>query len=183
MKPSSTVSMCAVAAIFACSHEQRPPSSQEAVSSRTQPLVVTPSPVRSVATTAPVRPLATTATPPVVPPEPSVSQDEPLLTPASGVATPRTGSAQLVPNAAPQDKADTAEDQASVREIRELLAADKTISPSAKLTIVARNGRVWLRGQVTTAEVTTAEERAAIERSARRAGGVVDVRNELVVME
>jgi hypothetical protein len=169
MKPSITVSMCAVAAILACSHDQRPPSSQEAVATQSQPLVAAP---------APVRPLATTATPPVVPPEPSVSQDEPLLTPASGVATPRTGSLELVPNAAPQDKADTAEDQASVREIRELLAADKSISPSARLTIVARNGRVWLRGQV-----TTAEERAAIERSARRAGGVVDVRNELVVME
>jgi len=46
------------------------------------------------------------------------------------------------------------------------------------VTIVARNGRVWLRGQV-----NTAAQRAAIEKAARRAVGVIGVNNELVAME
>jgi osmotically-inducible protein OsmY len=66
-----------------------------------------------------------------------------------------------------------------VREIRELIAADKALSvTSRQITIVVKDGRVWLRGQV-----TTAQDRAALEKLARQAGGVIDVRNELVVME
>jgi osmotically-inducible protein OsmY len=70
-------------------------------------------------------------------------------------------------------------DQESLREIRALLAADKSLSPTArKVTINVRKGRVRLSGQV-----NTAEERAAIERSARQAVNVIDVRNELVVLQ
>jgi osmotically-inducible protein OsmY len=77
------------------------------------------------------------------------------------------------------DKSDSAQDQDSIREIRALLGADKMLAAIApRVTIVARNGRVWLRGQV-----NTAEQRAGIERAARQAAGVIDVNNELVVME
>ena len=75
--------------------------------------------------------------------------------------------------------ADTAEDHESIQDIRAAMAADKSLSAAAKeVTIVARNGRVWLRGHV-----STAEERSAIERAALQAAGVVEVHNELVVAE
>jgi osmotically-inducible protein OsmY len=84
-----------------------------------------------------------------------------------------------VPSTPAVDKAGSPSDEESVREIRQLLAADQSLSATARrVTIVAREGRVWLRGQV-----NTAEERATIERAARQAIGVVDVRNELVVLE
>jgi len=80
---------------------------------------------------------------------------------------------------APDDQATSPQDQQSVREIRELLAADPGLASIApRLVIVARRGRVWLRGQV-----NTATQRAAIEKAARQAGGVIDVKNELVVLE
>jgi hypothetical protein len=117
-----------------------------------------------------VPPPATEAPPP---------PDETRLTPASALGQPRPTSAPLAPSDPALDKADSASEQQSLREIRELLAADKSLSATARqVTIVVRDGRVWLRGQV-----NTAEERAAVERAARQAGGVVDVRNELVVME
>jgi osmotically-inducible protein OsmY len=78
-----------------------------------------------------------------------------------------------------RDKPETAEDEQSIREIRALLASDRALAPiSAQVTIAVRGGRVWLRGQV-----NTAGERAAIEKAARRAGGVLVVKNDLVVME
>jgi len=59
------------------------------------------------------------------------------------------------------------------------LAADKSLSPTARqITIIARRGRVYLIGQV-----NTAEERAAVERAARKAANVIDVTNRLVVLE
>jgi hypothetical protein len=100
------------------------------------------------------------------------------LTPASGVATPRSGSPQPSPKDAVNQFSGPA-DEESVRQIRELLAADRSLSPSARnVTIVARDGIVTLRGQV-----NTDQERAAIERAARRGGGVIEVRNELAVLE
>ena len=77
------------------------------------------------------------------------------------------------------DTTESNEDRESVGEIRALLAADSSLSPGARqVRIVARKGRVWLRGQV-----NTPEERAAIERAARKAANVRDVRNELVVLQ
>jgi osmotically-inducible protein OsmY len=101
------------------------------------------------------------------------------LTPANGLGQPRPKQAQFVASAPGVDKANSAADQASVRELRELIAADKSLSATSRqVTVVAKDGRVWLRGQV-----TTAQDRATLERLARQAGGVIDVRNELVVME
>ena len=95
------------------------------------------------------------------------------LTPASGFGSFRPVAAALVPTDPTLDKPETAKDQESIRQIRELLASDGRLAAiSSQITIVARGGRVWLRGQVNTAE-----------KQARRAGGVLDVKNELVVME
>lgn len=77
------------------------------------------------------------------------------------------------------DKPETSADEESVREIRGLLASDKSLSNTARqVTVIARQGRVRLAGQV-----NTAKERAAIERYARMAANVRDVKNELVVLE
>jgi hypothetical protein len=132
---------------------------------------------------APPAPGIPTNNPPVAPPAAPLTlppdQTPITLTPASGFGAPRTGSAKLVASDPARDKPDSAQDQESIREIRELLAADKALAPVAsRVTIVARNGRVWLRGQV-----NTAEQRAGIERSALRAAGVIGVNNELIVME
>jgi osmotically-inducible protein OsmY len=92
---------------------------------------------------------------------------------------PRAVSPALLPGDSAMNLADTEQDHQSIREIREAIASDKSLSLAAKeVTIVARNGRVWLRGHV-----TTADERAAIERAARQAAGVMEVHNELVVTE
>ena len=113
-------------------------------------------------------------TPPVVP-APSA---EPALTPASSVGQPRP-SMGFVPIDNRRDKPESHQDVESILEIRQLLAADTTLSQSARnIIIVARDGRIWLRGSV-----STAQERSAIERAARKVVHVIDVRNELTVME
>ena len=148
MKLSIAVWMCAAGAV-ACSHDARPQS-------------------------APVTPSTTAAPLPYETP----------LTPASGAGSPRAVSASLVsaspaPTERPRDTAESAQDQESIREIRALLASDKALSTTtSQVTIAARDGRVWLRGQV-----NTAEQRAGVERIARGAGGVLDVKNEIVVLE
>jgi hypothetical protein len=175
MKLVITALLCAAAA---CSRESRPQTVQ-AAGTTTSPLQTA-----LVATTQPGEPGSPgipTNNPHVAPPaaEASPPPDQTPLTPASARGEPRPTSAQLVPTNPALDKADSPSERESVREIRELLAADKALSATARqITIVVRDGRVWLRGQV-----NTAEERAAVERAARQAGGVVDVRNELVVME
>jgi hypothetical protein len=183
MKLSITV-LCALGAV-GCSHDSRP-----------QTAVAAPPPTTRVETaqvseSAPPQPGIPTNPPPVAPPAPQLTpppDQTPLtLTPASGAGSLRSsasGSASLVsaPTAgsdSTRDKAETARDQESIREIRQLLASDKTLASVApQLTIVARNGRVWLRGQV-----STNEQRASIEKVARSAGNVLNVNNELVVME
>jgi osmotically-inducible protein OsmY len=100
------------------------------------------------------------------------------LTPSSGVgdARPTSTSPALDPVL---DKTETSDDRDSAREIRARLAADKSLSATARqVTINVDHGRVRLRGQV-----NTAEERAAVERAARKAVNVIDVRNELVVLQ
>ena len=181
MKLSITVWLGAAAAV-ACSHDTRPQTIATAP----------PAPVRvetaQVSEAAPPEPGIPTRAPNVAPPAPAVApppDQTPLtLTPASGFGAPRRGSAALVaaPAAAADvaaDKAESAQDRESIREIRELMAADATVAAIApQVTIVARNGRVWLHGQV-----STGAQRAAIEKAARRAGGVLNVNNELAVME
>lgn len=173
MKLTITVLLCAAAA---CSRESRPAvQTATPTTTPTQTALVAPAPGE------PGAPGIPTNNPEVAPPktEAAPPPDETPLTPASTLGAARPSSAQLVPSNPVLDKADSPSDQESVREIRGLLAADKSLSATARqVTIVARDGRVWLRGQV-----NTAEERAAVERAARQAGGVVDVRNELLVME
>jgi hyperosmotically inducible protein len=189
MNRSSAVGLLAITGLIACSHDSPPKTVQDSAADRAEPaagdtttplVTTTPTiPTRLAPPTATAAPTPVAAPAPPAAPSPPLVPDEPQLTPASGVAAPRTGSASLAGSSSAQDKADSREDQESLREIRELLAATPALSSTARqVTIVVRNGRVWLRGQV-----STSEERAAIERSARQAGGVIDVRNELVVME
>ncbi|MES1182799.1 MAG: BON domain-containing protein [Myxococcales bacterium] len=181
MKWSTAICLCCTSAsLLACSHETpvrtapaAPPAPPPTAISRLEEAPVKESqPTQSgIPTTAP--PVA----PPVAPP-PAVPPDQVSMTPASGTGSARM--AALVPAAAARDdKADGAQDQESIREIRALVAADPTVASTAsQLVIVARSGRVWLRGQV-----NTAAQRAAIEKAARQAAGVVNVKNELVVLE
>lgn len=166
------------ASALACSRTSRPAHEPSATAAPAATRVET----AQVSESAPPTPGIPTNNPQVAPPPPAVSPaaiETPLtLTPASGVGAPRTASAQLVPSDPQRDKPDTASDQESIREIRALLAADRALAPiAARVSIVARSGRVWLRGQV-----NTPEQRAAIETAARRAAFVIDVNNELLVM-
>jgi len=179
MKPSLAIWLCAGA--LACSHETRPrsapiaaPAPQPTFISRLEeaPIEKSAAPESGIPTTAP------SVAPPVAPPAPP---EVPIsLKPASGTGSPRTASAALVPAPpAPDDKSASAQDQESIREIRSLLASDPALAPLAsRVVIVARNGRVWLRGQV-----NTAAQRAAVEKAARQAAGVFSVKNELAALE
>jgi hypothetical protein len=167
MKLRGTILLCAAAASIACSHDKPPQTAHAAPRPQTQ------APVEIA-----IDPLAPTTKPLVAEPSPAKAPDDPPLTPASGAGGPRT-SAQFVPGDSAMNQADTAEDRESIREIREALGADKSLSETARrVSIIVRDGRVWLRGQV-----STTAERTAIERAARQAAGVLDVRNDLVVME
>ena len=169
MKLSITVLLCVAAGSLACSQEKPPQSANAAWRAQTKPAPLPTS----------LDPLAPTTTARTAEPTPAAVPEEPLLTPASGFGEPRTTSAQFVPGDLAMNQADTPEDQESIREIRTALAADKSLSESARrVSVIARHGRVWLRGQV-----STTAERAAIERAARQAVGVIGVRNELAVME
>jgi len=122
------------------------------------------------------RPQSATSPPP--PTSVQLPYDEPM-TPASGVGSGRTVSMGLVPTETARDQAASAQDEESIREIRSLLVGDRSLATLATgIRIVARDGRVWLRGQV-----NTREQRATVEKMARGAVGVRDVRNELVVLE
>jgi hypothetical protein len=167
--------LVSAASAVACSRASRP-------AEPTAPPPPTRVEIAQVSESAPPPTGIPTNNPPVAPPPAAVSppaDETPLtLTPASGVGGARTASAQLVPSATHNDRPHTTADQESIREIRALLAEDPALAPmAARVNIVARSGRVWLRGQV-----NTAEQRAAIEKAARRAAGVIDVNNELVVM-
>ncbi len=182
MKPSIAMLLCAAGAV-ACSHTSRPPSS---ASSGAPPSPSGRVETAQVSEYAPPERGIPTNTPPVTPPAPPVTpppDQTPLtltLTPASGVGSPRTTSAQLVPSPeASGDRGDNAQDQESIREIRAAMASDRALaSVASQVTIVSKKGRVWLRGQV-----STSAQRAGIEKAARRAAGVFSVNNELTVME
>jgi hypothetical protein len=176
MKLSIAVWLCT--STLACSHESRPPRAPTAAPSPTFISRLEEAPIQQSTPSSSAIPAAPSVAPPVAPPAPA---ETPMsMTPASGTGPARTASAQLVPSRpAPGDKAESAQDQESVREIRALLASDQALAPvAAQVVIVARNGRVWLRGQV-----NTAAQRAAAEKAARQAAGVINVKNELIALE
>ena len=180
MKLGTTVVLAAVVGATACSHHQ-PPQTAHATPT------TMPTQTALVATTEPTQtqlvPGAASipGDPQVAPPLAPVAKpaDETPVTTTSNLASPRPSSLPAVASDPALDKSQTTADEESVREIRAILAADKSLSATArKITVIARNGRVRLTGQV-----NTAEERAAIERAARKAANVIDVKNQLVVLE
>jgi len=178
MKPSIAILLFAASAV-ACAHSSRPatPTASTAPASPTRVETAQVSESAPPASGIPRNPPV--VTPPAQAAVPPPDQTPLTMAPAAGVGLPRNSSAQLVPNTPALDKGDSAKDHESIRDIRSLLASDQALSPiAAQVTILARNGRVWLRGQV-----TSKEQRAAIEKTARKAAWVVDVKNELVTLE
>lgn len=176
MKLSIAALVCAATLVPACSHDSRPQSAQNPSTLPTQTALVAPA-----ATPEPAGPGIPTNPPVVAPPSAPAARapEEVPLTASSGRGEPRPVTAGLVATNPALDTTESIEDRESVSEIRSLLASDASLSPGARqVRIVARNGRIWLRGQV-----NTPEERAAIERAARKAANVRDVRNELVVLQ
>jgi len=178
MKALIPILLCAAAVAQGCARERPTRSAQNPSTLPTQTALVAPSPTPSAEPGAlPIPPNNPLVAAPVAPP--ARAPEEVPLTPSAGLGAPRPVAAGLVASDPALDKAENSEDQESVSEIRALLAADASLSSSARqVVVVARKGRVWLRGQV-----NTAEERAAIERAARKAANVRDVRNELVVLQ
>ncbi|RYZ06871.1 MAG: BON domain-containing protein [Myxococcales bacterium] len=185
MKLPNVALFSALTLAAACSRESRSPAEPTAASTLpTQTALVS-----STETGASAQPGAATIPTnapsipsPVAPP--MTSADEKPLVPSSGVGAPRPSVDELPPGRSTQaldrnlDKADSESDRESLREIRALLSADKSLSTTARrVTVIAKDGRVRLSGQV-----NTAEERAAIERAARQAANVREVKNELVVL-
>lgn len=172
MKPTLIVLSSLTAVALACTHEPPPRTAQAPSTSATQTALVgtaepgpTPIPTNAPAIPAPVAP------PPVVTTA-SLAQS-PL------VAAPPPSALPAVPHDPALDKVETDADAESVHEIRALLAADKSLSTTARqVTITARSGKVKLSGQV-----NTAAERASVERAARRAANVTNVQNDLVVLQ
>lgn len=180
------VALVALTLGAACSRESRPPAEPPVHSTLpTQTaLVSSQDPGVSASPGAATIPTAPTVPAPVAPVTQS-ADEKPLITPPGPLGAspsapePAAGQQRQALVDTNRDKADTEADRESVREIRALLAADKSLTVSAQqLVVVAKNGRVRLSGQV-----NTAEQRAAIERAARQAANVRDVRNDLVVLE
>ena len=175
MKLSIAALLCAATVVPACSRDSRPQTAQNPSTLPTQTALDSPEP------SPPPGPGIPTNPPEVAPPVAPAARapEEVPLTASSGRGEPRPAAAGLVASDPALDTTESNEDRESVGEIRALLAADSSLSPGARqVRIVARKGRVWLRGQV-----NTAEERAAIERAARKAANVRDVRNELLVLQ
>jgi hypothetical protein len=181
MKTSIVVLLC-MAGALGCSRTSRP--SQPPTSGWNTPAPGQRVETAQVSESAPPQQGIPTNTPPVAPPAapivPPPDQTPMTLTPASGVGSPRTATAQLVPSTqASGDRGDNAQDQEAIREIRAAMASDRALSPTlSQVTIIAKKGRVWLRGQV-----STSAQRAGIEKAARQAAGVFSVNNELTVLE
>jgi hypothetical protein len=177
MERSISVLLCLAMSGLGCSREPPPRTAQNTSTLPTQTALVAPPTPSAEPSTLPIPTNIPNVAPPVAPP--ARAPEEVRLTPSSGMGVPRPVAAGLVPSDPALDKTESTEDQESVGEIRALLAADPSLSASARqVTIVARKGRIWLRGQV-----NTPAERAAIERAARKAANVRDVRNELLVLE
>ncbi len=176
MKPSVPILLCLAAIAQGCARDTPPRSAQTPSTSPTQTALVAPTPSAQPGTL-PIPTNNPVVAAPV--PPPARAPEEVPLTPSAGLGEPRPVAAGLVASNPELDKAESADDRESIGEIRAQLASDPSVAASARqVMIVARKGRVWLRGQV-----NTAEERAAIERAARKAANVRDVRNELVVLQ
>lgn len=180
MKLANTVSIAVVFGAVACAHNQAPQTARSTPSTGpTQTaLVAPPEPANT-----PITPGAASIPndPKVAPPQsPPVQPAEKLqIATSANLASPRPESLPPVAADPVRDQPETGKDAESIREIRALLAADKSLSTTARqITITAAKGRVRLSGQV-----NTAEERAAIERAARKAANVIDVKNQLVVLQ
>lgn len=180
MKLAMSVAFATVVGAVACSHNQAPQAARA-------PTSTTPTQTALVAPAEPANPPLTPGAatipnnPQVTPPQGSTARtavDSPI-TMSSSFASPRPDTLPPVATDPVRDQSETSADAESVREIRALLAADKSLSATARqVIIVAAKGRVRLTGQV-----NTAEERAAVERAARRAANVIDVKNQLVVLQ
>jgi hypothetical protein len=180
MKLAISVSFALIIGVAACSHHQQPQTARTAPSTEpaTTPMqtaLVAPAPEPQLAPGAATIPRDPQVAPPQAPA--LKTADSPVTT--SNFASARPESLPSVPTDSKRDQSETSADEESVREIRALLAADKSLSPTARqVTVTATKGRVRLTGQV-----NTAEERAAVERAARKAANVIDVRNQLVVLQ
>jgi hypothetical protein len=184
MKLAITVLIAAISGAVACSHNQPPRIAQAAPATTPTPVTVEPARSAPAANAEPTQLVPGAAS---IPKDPSVAppyapaskstEDRPVT--SASFASPRAGSVPAVAPDPARDQPETSDDVESVRELRALLAADKSLSPTARqITIIARRGRVYLIGQV-----NTADERAAVERAARKAANVIDVTNRLVVLE
>ena len=179
MKLATSVSFAVAIGAAACSHDQPPPQTARTAPSPapTQAALVAPAAEPQLvpgAATVPRDPQVASPQVPAAKP----AEDSPI-TMSSSFASTRPDSVPAVATDPNRDQSETTADAESVREIRALLAADKSLSSTARqINIVAANGRVRLSGQV-----NTAEERAAVERAARKAANVIDVRNQLVVLQ
>ena len=179
MKLIATISIATAVGAFACSHNQQAPAAATPSTSPTQTALVAPpepanAPLTPGAASIPGNPQVA---PPQAPPR-QPAEERPVAT-SSSLATPRPDALPQVAADPVRDQPESGADAESIREIRALLAADKSLSKTARqITINAAKGRVRLSGQV-----NTAEERAAIERAARKAANVIDVRNQLVVLQ
>jgi hypothetical protein len=180
MKLAMSVAFATVVGAVACSHNQAPQTARA-------PTSATPMQTAPVAPAEPANPPLTPGAasipnnPQVAPPQGSTARtaDDSPVTMSSSLASPRPETLPRVATDPVRDQSETSADAESVREIRALLAADKSLSDTARqVTIIAAKGRVRLTGQV-----NTAEERAAVERAARKAANVIDVRNQLVVLQ
>lgn len=178
MKLATTVLIAALGGAVACSHHQPPRTAQAtpATTPKQTALVVPPEPAKppivpgaaSIPQAPATLPYAPTSKPPA---ETPLTKSSSFASPPASLPSPAVDPVR--------DQSETSNDAESVHEIRALLAADKSLSATARqVTIVARKGRVRLSGQV-----NTAEERAAVERYARQAANVIDVTNQLVILE
>jgi len=180
MKLGIPVLFAAIIGAVACSHNQPPQTARAAPTTAPMQtaLVATAEPANPpLAPGAPSIPTDPQLAPPQAAPPPP-AEERPITT-SSHLASPRPDSLPPVAVDPVRDQSQTGADEESIREIRALLAADKSLSATARqITIIARNGRVRLTGQV-----NTPEERAAVERAARKAANVTEVKNQLVVLE
>jgi hypothetical protein len=179
MKLAAIVSVVVATGTFACSRNQAPQTARAPSTGATQTALVAPpepanAPLTPGAASIPTDPqIASPQAPPTQPAE------KLPVAKSANFASPRPESLPPVAADPVRDQPETGADAESIREIRALLAADKSLSATAReITIVAAKGRVRLSGQV-----NTAAERAAVERAARKAANVIDVKNQLVVLQ
>ena len=179
MKLAHFVVLATIGCAAACSHEPQPKTAHKFTTMPTQTALVAP----PTSTDTQLTPGAASipSDPQVAPPVAPAAKpaDDAPITSSSSLASPRPDALPAVPIDPALNKPHGDRDEESVREIRALLAADKSLSATArKVTVEVRAGRVRLTGQV-----NTAVERAAVERAARRAANVIDVKNQLLVLE